>query len=93
MAELKAHAAELDPKFRYLLEAPETDPQGRPAIVRFSRKGGEQYVTSEENGKATRWRALYRDGRWVEPDPGTVRQTAGKAAKATSRGRTRREVA
>ena len=93
VAELKPHASELDPKFRYLLEAPETDPQGRPAIVRFSRKAGEQYVTSEENGKATRWRAVYRDGRWVESEPGTGRQPAGKAAKATSRGRTRREVA
>ncbi|MCY4121248.1 MAG: type I DNA topoisomerase [Acidobacteria bacterium] len=93
VSELKSHAAELDPKFRYLLEAPERDPQGRPAIVRFSRKAGEQYVTSEENGKATRWRAVYRDGRWVESEAAVPRQTAGRAAKATSRGRSRREVA
>ena len=93
VSELKPHAAELDPKFRYLLEAPETDPEGRAAVVRFSRKAGEQYVTSEENGKATRWRAVYRDGRWVEPEPAASRQPATKTAKATSRGRTRREVA
>ena len=93
VSELKPHAAELDPKFRYLLEAPETDPEGRAAVVRFSRKAGEQYVTSEENGKATRWRAVYRDGRWVEPEPSASRQPAAKTAKATSRGRTRREVA
>ena len=93
VSELKPHAAELDPKYRYLLEAPETDPEGRPAVIRFSRKAGEQYVTSEENGKATRWRAVYRDGRWVESAPPAARQPARKTAKATARGRTRREVA
>ena len=93
VSELKPHAAELDPKYRYLLEAPEADPEGRPAVIRFSRKAGEQYVTSEENGKATRWRAVYRDGRWVETEPPPARQPARKTAKATSRGRTRREVA
>ena len=93
VSELKPHAAELDPKYRYLLDAPETDPEGRPAVIRFSRKAGEQYVTSEENGKATRWRAVYRDGRWVEPAPVAARQSARKTAKATARGRTRREVA
>ena len=93
VSELKPHAAELDPKYRYLLEAPETDPEGRPAVIRFSRKAGEQYVTSEENGKATRWRAVYRDGRWVEPAPLAARPPARKTAKASSRGRTRREVA
>ena len=93
VSELKPHAAELDPKYRYLLEAPETDPEGRPAVIRFSRKAGEQYVTSEENGKATRWRAVYRDGRWVEPASPAARQPARKTAKAASRGRPRREVA
>ena len=92
VAELKPHAAELDPKFRYLLDAPEADPEGRPAIVRYSRKAGEQYVTSEEKGKTTRWRAYYRDGRWVESEAEASRQPARKGAKATSRGRSR-EVA
>ena len=95
VSELKAHAAELDPKFRYLLEAPETDPDGRTAVVRFSRKAGEQYVTSEENGKATRWRAVYRDRRWVESAVAAApRKPAAKSAgTAAARGRTRREVA
>ena len=95
VSELKAHAAELDPKFRYLLEAPETDPDGRTAVVRFSRKAGEQYVTSEENGKATRWRAVYRDRRWVESAAAAApRKPAAKSARAAAaRGRTRREVA
>lgn len=93
VSELKPHAAELDPKYRYLLDAPETDPEGRPAVVRFSRKAGEQYVTSEDNGKATRWRAVYRDGRWVETEAAASRKPVKKTAKATGRGRTRREVA
>ncbi len=64
--ELKPHANELDPKFRYLLEAPETDPDGNPAVIRFSRKTKEQYVQSEIEGKASGWKAFYQDGKWVE---------------------------
>ncbi len=64
--ELKPHANELDPKFQYLLEAPETDPDGNPAVVRFSRKTKEQYVQSEIDGKASGWKAFYQDGKWVE---------------------------
>ena len=89
VSELKAHAAELDPKFRYLIEAPETDPEGRPAVVRFSRKAREQYVVSEQDGKATGWRAVHRDGAWVEQQP----SEAAKTARAKPRGRTRRRVA
>jgi DNA topoisomerase-1 len=66
VSELVFVKEKLDPKYRYLAEAPKTDPDGRPAVVRFARKTREQYVTSEEDGKATAWRAHYRDGRWVE---------------------------
>ena len=66
--ELKPHANELDPKFNYLLDAPESDPEGRPAVVRYSRKDKSQYVQSEEEGKATGWRAVFEDGRWVTED-------------------------
>jgi DNA topoisomerase-1 len=59
----------LDPKYRFLADAPRTDPDGRPAIVRFARKTKEQYVTSEVDHKATGWRAMYQDGRWVEEIP------------------------
>jgi DNA topoisomerase-1 len=59
----------LDPKYRYLADAPIVDHEGRPSIVRFARKTKEQYVTSEENGKTTGWRAHYRDGKWVEEIP------------------------
>ena len=62
--EIKPHANELDPKFKYLLDAPEQDPDGNPAMIKFARKAKEQFVASEKDGKATRWRAYYRNGRW-----------------------------
>lgn len=64
--ELIPHAGEIDPKYRYLLEAPQADPDGNPAIIRFSRKSKEHYVMSEANGKPTGWVATYKNGRWVE---------------------------
>jgi DNA topoisomerase-1 len=86
--ELKPHANELDPKFSYLLEAPEHDPEGRPAVIRFSRKEKQQYVQSEEDGKATGWRATYQEGRWIETAPSsTGKSGSGKGRKKTSGGR------
>jgi DNA topoisomerase I len=66
IAELKPHRAQIDPKHRYLLDAPEKDPAGNPAIVKYSRKTREQFVSSESDGKPTGWRAVYQNGRWVE---------------------------
>ncbi|ATJ83180.1 type I DNA topoisomerase [Halomonas beimenensis] len=66
--ELKAHAEELPDKYRFLLDAPSEDPEGRPAQIRFSRKAKEQFVMTEENGKATGWKASYRDGKWQVED-------------------------
>lgn len=75
--ELKPHANQLDPKFSYLLQAPEEDPDGNPALVRYSRKTKEQYVQSEIDGKASGWKAFYENGKWVEEQ----RQTKTKQAK------------
>ncbi|WP_163560084.1 type I DNA topoisomerase [Halomonas sp. NO4] len=66
--ELKAHAEELPEKYRYLLDAPSEDPEGRPAQIRFSRKAKEQYVMTEENGKATGWKATFDNGKWQVED-------------------------
>jgi DNA topoisomerase-1 len=74
--EIRSVADKLDPKHRYLLEAPMYDKDGNPAILRFSRKAKEQYVMSEQDGKATGWAAFYRNGKWVED-----------AAPATARGK------
>ena len=95
VSELVAVKDQLDPKYRYLADAPVKDHEGRPAIVRFARKTREQYVTSEEDGKTTGWRATYRDGKWVEEIPppkrkptrarGAARKKAAGKKKAASR--------
>ena len=76
VAELIAVQDRLDPKYRYLADAPQVDPAGRPALVRFARKTREQYVTSEEEGKATSWRAHFQDGRWQEEKSGAGERSA-----------------
>jgi DNA topoisomerase-1 len=92
VSELKPHANELDPKFRHLVEAPVADPEGRPAVVRFSRKSREHYVQSEEDGRPTGWRALWTDGQWrvtsAGDESGTRATSAGRSRTAGSRTKT-----
>ncbi|GLS91495.1 DNA topoisomerase 1 [Psychromonas marina] len=76
VAELAQFKARISPKFFYLAEAPQTDPAGNPAVVRYSRKNKEQYVMTEIDKKATGWTAKYvggelkdkvlSGGKWVE---------------------------
>jgi len=58
----------LSPKFHYLTEAPQKDPDGLPMVVRFSRKSKENYVRSEIDGKPSGYTALYVDGKWEITD-------------------------
>ncbi|WP_413285939.1 type I DNA topoisomerase [Vibrio sp. MA40-2] len=58
----------ISPKFQYLTTAPEADPDGRPTVIRFSRKTKENYVRSEIDGKPSGWTALYVDGKWEITD-------------------------
>jgi DNA topoisomerase-1 len=65
--ELARFRDRISPKFYYLADAPQKDPDGNLAIVRYSRKTKQQYVMSEnESGKATGWSAWYEDGKWQE---------------------------
>ncbi|APD86049.1 DNA topoisomerase I [Alteromonas sp. Mex14] len=65
--ELARFRDRISPKFYYLADAPKTDPDGNPAIVRYSRKTKQQYVMSENaSGKATGWSAWYDNGKWQE---------------------------
>ncbi|WP_096085940.1 type I DNA topoisomerase [Agaribacterium haliotis] len=66
--ELLPHAAEIDPKYGFLLKAPTEDNDGNDAIIRFSRKSKEHYVQTEVNGKPSGWRAVYEKGRWQEQE-------------------------
>jgi len=65
--ELARFRDRISPKFYYLADAPQKDPEGNAAIVRYSRKTKQQYVMSEnDSGKATGWSAWYDDGKWQE---------------------------
>ncbi|GEN23870.1 type I DNA topoisomerase [Halomonas cupida] len=67
--ELKSHASELPDKYRYLLDAPSEDPDGRPAQIRFSRKLKEQFVmTDDDKGKASGWKATFDGKTWQVED-------------------------
>jgi DNA topoisomerase-1 len=86
VSEIVAVRDQLDPKYRFLADAPTKDNQGRPTIVRFARKTKQQYVTSEADRKTTGWRADFRDGKWVETIP-APKPKKRKAAKVGAGGR------
>jgi DNA topoisomerase-1 len=58
----------LPDKFKYLATAPTHDPDGVPAMIRFSRKSKEHYVRTEVDGKPTGWTVLFVDAQWVVTD-------------------------
>ena len=66
VAELARFRDRISEKFYYLADAPDKDPEGNLAVVRYSRKTKSQYVMTEVEGKATGWNAKYIDGKWVE---------------------------
>lgn len=66
VSELAQYRERLPEKFQYLADAPTQDPDGNEAIIRFSRKEKRQYITSEKDGKQTKWMLNYIDGKWVE---------------------------
>ncbi|WP_299014370.1 type I DNA topoisomerase [uncultured Photobacterium sp.] len=66
--ELVRFKERLSPKFKYLAEAPTEDPDGRPTVVRFSRKTKENYIRSEIEGKPSGWTGLFIDGKWEITD-------------------------
>jgi DNA topoisomerase-1 len=66
VSDLKRHKAEVDPKYQHLVDAPEFDEDGRPSVIRFSRKTKEHFLMSEVEGKATGWSLYYQEGAWVK---------------------------
>ncbi|MCU5783660.1 DNA topoisomerase I subunit omega [Alcanivorax balearicus MACL04] len=84
--EIQSVAEQLDPKHRYLAQAPGEDAEGRKAILRYSRKAKEQYVMTEEEGKPTGWYAFYRDGKWeVEEKKAAPKKKAAAKKKTAAR--------
>ena len=53
-------------KHLYLLDAPETDKDGNPYVIRYNRTEDTHYVASEKDGKKTKWTATHSNGQWVE---------------------------
>ncbi|HIC35476.1 MAG TPA: DNA topoisomerase I subunit omega, partial [Gammaproteobacteria bacterium] len=80
VSEIQAHGNELDPKYRFLLSAPDTDPDGNATVIKYSRKNKEQFVASEEDGKATGWTAHYRNGQWQHQDKKPTKKRPKTAA-------------
>ncbi|WP_010483129.1 type I DNA topoisomerase [Pseudomonas sp. S9] len=66
--EILPHKDEIDPKYEFLFSAPQKDPEGRPAVIRYSRKTKEQYVQTEVDGKPTGWKAFFDGGKWKVED-------------------------
>lgn len=58
--------SQLPEKFLYIAEAPREDPDGNPTDIRFSTKRGDTYLSSQVDGKASKWRAFYQSqtGTW-----------------------------
>ena len=78
VAEILPHKDEIDPKYNFLFNAPVADEDGLPTIIRYSRKTKEIYVQSEEDGKATGWKAFYEGGKWVVTGTKTIKKKAKK---------------
>ena len=62
--ELLPHRGVIDSKYQFLMDAPVADPDGNPAIVRYSRKTRQHYVMTEKEGRASGWQAVYEEARW-----------------------------
>jgi DNA topoisomerase-1 len=78
--ELLPHTSEIDPKYSFLFSAPVADGDGNRTQVRYSRKAAEQYVMTEQDGKPTGWRAVYRNGAW-QVEEGKSTSSAKPAAR------------
>ena len=81
--EILQHQQEIDAKYQFLFSAPVTDDAGHRTQIRYSRKTKEQYLMTENDGKATGWRAVYSGGAWVAQQGGSARKSS--ARKSSSR--------
>ena len=80
--EILPHKDEIDPKYSFLFSGPTTDGDGNRSQIRYSRKTQEQYLMTEADGKATGWRAVYRDGEWV---PESAKRSGGRRRRRTKK--------
>ncbi|MDG2251908.1 MAG: type I DNA topoisomerase [Gammaproteobacteria bacterium] len=78
--ELIPHKDKIDPKYLFLFDAPTQDDKGNKTLVRYSRKTKEQYVQTEVDKKATGWKAIYKDSKWVITKAPRKKKVAKKKA-------------
>ena len=78
VAEILPHKNAIDPKYTFLFSAPVADNDGLPTVIRYSRKTQEIYVQSEQEGKATGWKAFFENGQWVVNNDKTTKKKAKK---------------
>ncbi|MBQ9273841.1 MAG: type I DNA topoisomerase [Succinivibrio sp.] len=93
VSELYRFQDRLPEKFRYLAQAPQTDPEGNETVVRFSRKLQQQYVAAVKDGKPTGFNAFYNEekGQWeVAEGKSAAATTRSSKTAAKSKGTTRR---
>lgn len=62
--EISAYRDQLEDRFHFLTDAPQMDDQGNPTQIRYSRKLGQNYLSSVKDGKDTGWRAYHTANGW-----------------------------
>jgi DNA topoisomerase-1 len=92
LAEIMPYKEQIDQKYTFLFSGPLADQDGNPSQIRFSRKEKEQYLMTEEDGKATGWKAHYREGKWQQTQAAKksvkkkpVKKVAKKAPKKAAK--------
>ena len=68
VVELLPYKDKIDSKYSHLFDAPQQDPDGLKALVRFDRKAKVHYVRTEVDGKPTGWKSSYVNGSWKVDD-------------------------
>ena len=87
--EVLPHKTEIDPKYHFLLEGPVTDSDGERVQIRYMRKTKQQYLMTENEGKASGWRADFENGQWVI----TEKSSKAAAKKKTPKKKTAKKKA
>ena len=64
--EIRGIKDQLPEKYHFLFSGPDQDPEGNPTLIRWSRKTAEMYLGSEIDGKASKWKQFYKNGRWMD---------------------------
>ena len=86
--ELVPHQNEIDPKYQFLMRAPQSDPEGRRALVKFGRQTKAHFgATGIEKGKASGWRADFDEatGLWIESESSKPAKKPAKKVKAKAK--------